>query len=766
MFLPLRSWVSQLAGLSFLLLPALALAQCPVAATCTPGPASSPVASSFGMGIYNVALGSINNTTAGYSAGYQDFSCASTGAVSATLTVSTPTAISIRNGTAANENVRVWIDYNNDGAFGTNELAFSSDNKMLHTGSITPPATATLGVPLRLRVASDYNNGLVPTACSTPQYSQDEDYRVMLAANASPPTAAFTQDVTTTCSGRVQLTDQSLNGPTSWRWDFGDNTSSTQQNPLHTYAATGTYQVRLTATNAAGTSTSAATAITYNASVPVAACPGLGASANCCNYGIVRVRLGSIDNTSADGSAGYQDFTCPQRTSLAVGIRYTLSITTGMTTGSTSAYDVRAWLDLNNDGVFSASEKLAEALNTTSPSLSLLVPATAVLGQPLRLRLVADGAGNNPQPCTAPVLGQVEDYTVTVVPNTTPPVAAFTSSYVAGACPAGNVYTFTDQSTNGPTSWLWSFSPTTGVSFVNGTSATSQNPQVAFATAGYYSATLRATNANGSNALTQANALLIQVPCLSYCASNGGSLSGTVFTNSQLWIANVSVSAGTASGGTFSNSSDNSTGTGYTFFAGQSVRLVGGTTQTISVTTNLASAHRVTIWADYNRDGVFGSTTGAGGELVYNGIVSAATASVAAAIPGGVGTTRLRVAVTVNNNAPNPCATNQGEAEVEDYPVNVTALAAREPQALATLSVSPNPTPDGELRVLVSDASASGLYHAEVLNLLGARLLSQPLRLSPAAPATLDLRALPAGLYLLRLTDAQGQTALRRVVRQ
>ncbi|RZK53247.1 MAG: PKD domain-containing protein, partial [Hymenobacter sp.] len=501
----------------------------------------------------------------------------------------------------------------------------------------------------------------------------------------------FTPDAPTTCSGRVQFTDQSTNAPTSWRWDFGDNTSSTQQNPLHTYAAAGTYQVRLTATNAAGSTTSAATTITYNASVPVAAtCPGLAASANCCNYGIVRVRLGSIDNTSADGSAGYQDFTCPQRTSLSAGIRYTLNVTTGMTTGTSSAYDVRAWLDLNNDGTFSASEKLAEALNTTSPSLSFTVPGTAVQGQPLRLRLVADGTGNNPQPCTAPVLGQVEDYTVTVVPNTTPPVAAFASSYVVGACPAGNVITFTDQSTNGPTSWLWSFSPSTGVSFVNGTSATSQNPQVAFTTAGYYSATLRATNANGSNALTQANSLLIQVPCLSYCASNGGSVSGSTFINSQLWIANVSVSAGTASGATFSNASGNSTGTGYTFFAGQSVRLVGGTTQNINVTTNLGSAHRVTIWVDYNRDGVFGNTTGTGGELVYNGIVSAAATTVAAAIPSGVGTTRMRVAVTVNNNTPNPCTTNQGEAEVEDYPVNVAALAAREAQALATLSVSPN----------------------------------------------------------------------------
>lgn len=66
------------------------------------------------------------------------------------------------------------------------------------------------------------------------------------------PTANFTSNVTSTCTGDVMFTDLSTNGPTQWNWDFGDGNTSTSQNPSHTYAANGTYTVELTATNANG----------------------------------------------------------------------------------------------------------------------------------------------------------------------------------------------------------------------------------------------------------------------------------------------------------------------------------------------------------------------------------------------------------------------------------------------------------------------------------------------------------------------------------
>ncbi len=47
----------------------------------------------------------------------------------------------------------------------------------------------------------------------------------------------------------VQFTDKSLGIPTSWAWEFGDNTTSTEKNPVHTYQNPGVYTVSLTAKN-------------------------------------------------------------------------------------------------------------------------------------------------------------------------------------------------------------------------------------------------------------------------------------------------------------------------------------------------------------------------------------------------------------------------------------------------------------------------------------------------------------------------------------
>ncbi len=70
------------------------------------------------------------------------------------------------------------------------------------------------------------------------------------------PVANFTSSVT---SGKaplnVKFTDTSTGTPTTWKWDFGDGTSSIQQSPTHKYSKAGVYTVSLTVKNAVGTNT-------------------------------------------------------------------------------------------------------------------------------------------------------------------------------------------------------------------------------------------------------------------------------------------------------------------------------------------------------------------------------------------------------------------------------------------------------------------------------------------------------------------------------
>jgi PKD repeat protein len=67
------------------------------------------------------------------------------------------------------------------------------------------------------------------------------------------PVADFTgTPVAGTAPLTVQYTDSSSGPPASWLWNFGDGTTSTLQNPSHTYSTAGTYTVALNATNPGG----------------------------------------------------------------------------------------------------------------------------------------------------------------------------------------------------------------------------------------------------------------------------------------------------------------------------------------------------------------------------------------------------------------------------------------------------------------------------------------------------------------------------------
>lgn len=222
------------------------------------------------------------------------------------------------------------------------------------------------------------------------------------------------------------------------------------------------------------------------------------------------------------------------------------------------------------------------------------------------------------------------------------PVAAFTAS--ATTIVKNSSVTFTDQSTNSPTSWSWTFNGGTP------STSTAQNPTVTYSTAGTYSVTLTATNAAGSNTLTKTN--YITVTEASYCASAS--------TNCTYeWIGTVKI-------GSMTNTSSASN---YTDFTSKVVNMTRGTSVSFTLTPKFSGSSYTEywkLWIDYNKDGDFADT----GEQVYAGSgKTAKTSSFTVPSTASTGATRIRVSMKYSAT-PSYCETFT-YGEVEDYTANI-----------------------------------------------------------------------------------------------
>ncbi|MCA9998293.1 MAG: PKD domain-containing protein, partial [Anaerolineales bacterium] len=104
-----------------------------------------------------------------------------------------------------------------------------------------------------------FSFGLTTTSSSSHYYSTKEGShapQLVLTLNnnsVTSPTADFSATpLTGTPPLTVAFSDQTTGQPTSWLWEFGDGTTATVRHPVHTYANAGTYTVKLTVGNAAG----------------------------------------------------------------------------------------------------------------------------------------------------------------------------------------------------------------------------------------------------------------------------------------------------------------------------------------------------------------------------------------------------------------------------------------------------------------------------------------------------------------------------------
>jgi len=353
------------------------------------------------------------------------------------------------------------------------------------------------------------------------------------------PLANFTSDKTFICAGMtVNYTDLSSFVPTSWSWTFQSGTpaTSTSQNPAVTYSTPGTYSASLTATNANGGNT--ITKTLYITVSPINALPlseGFQSTtfppANWQNYdaagdGKVWARNASVgrnstasmyyDNYNNDASGSRDEMRTP---------KYDFS---GLTQAKLF-FDV-AYSQYNN----TYSDSLAIMVSTDcgltftqlyvkgGQTLATAPNDTTAIFVPTATQWRTDTVSLNAFVGMSNVMisfqnrghyGQaiyVDNVNISGANTNNPPVAVFSNTVVL--CSEQNS-TFTDQSSNIPTSWSWSFPGGTP------SSSSIQNPVVSYSTSGTYSVTLVATNAMGSSTPLTQTVTVNTTPTLTASAS-------------------------------------------------------------------------------------------------------------------------------------------------------------------------------------------------------------------------------------------------------
>ncbi|MCB0575636.1 MAG: PKD domain-containing protein, partial [Saprospiraceae bacterium] len=309
----------------------------------------------------------------------------------------------------------------------------------------------------------------------------------------SPPTAGFSAQVN---GAVVNFTNGSVNA-TSYSWEFGDGSTSSAANPMHTYLTDGTYTVMLTATNNCGS-------VTFTQEVTIVLPP--------------------TANFTADVTSGCSPLTVQfsnQSSPNATGFSWTFD--GGTPTASTDENPVVIW---ENEGVYSVMLIASNPAGNDTSFMTITVNGLPTAGFSSQTAGLAVVLTNNSVNATSYMwdFGDNETsmevnpthtyastgtYTVTLVATNPCGSVEITSTVeIQGAAPLAEFkaiedtgcapfsVSFSDLSAGNPSSWKWSFPGATP------DTSDLQNPTVLYNTTGVYPVTLIVTNLYGEDTLT------------------------------------------------------------------------------------------------------------------------------------------------------------------------------------------------------------------------------------------------------------------------
>jgi PKD repeat protein len=298
---------------------------------------------------------------------------------------------------------------------------------------------------------------------------------------------------------KVMFIDNSLGStPLTYKWDFGDGATSTEQNPIHMYIQRGTYTVKLTVTNLYGSSTEI-----KNNFISIGMGPKADFTANP-TTGSAPLAVKFTDLTQGTPTQWLWDFgdgqgsteQNPVHTYWTGGV-YNVILTTSNEYGSSDATKTKY---INTVGDLTA--KFDATPGTGKAPLDVQFTDRSV-GRPTTWKWdFGDGQTStlqNPKHTfTSPASfdvrltvtrGDISDSTTNIVNIGGVPNADFVGAPTS--LNTNDAVKFTDKSANLPTAWSWDFGDTA--------TSTLQNPSHSYQLKGIYTVSLMARNDNGKD---------------------------------------------------------------------------------------------------------------------------------------------------------------------------------------------------------------------------------------------------------------------------
>ncbi len=342
------------------------------------------------------------------------------------------------------------------------------------------------------------------TATVINKYAVCTDTLTKTITVSNGPSIIFTASDTTKC--QPSLTTNFINGTnaTTYQWDFGDGSTSTQTNPVHTYSNFGSYNVTLIAKDANGCSDTLTKSAYIRIAKPVISFPNLPAKgcipatinflANINTLDTVKTYLWDFGDgtTSADAAPSHTyntqgTYTIKLTITTSSGCTETQTMSSAVKVGSlpTAAFTSDVTTACANPGIkflnqsTNATEFLWEFSDgTTSTDKDPQHTFTDIGLISVTLTAINNGCENKISK---------KDYV-----NVLPSVSRFE---YAPDCNNPLQFTFTDNSVQA-TSWNWDFG--------DGTTSSAQGPLVHnFPSSGSYNVSLTTTNGSCSYTLTR-----------------------------------------------------------------------------------------------------------------------------------------------------------------------------------------------------------------------------------------------------------------------